>query len=59
MIGSIFKAAMVVVDAPVAIIKDVVTLGGVLNDEKTRPDDGTYTGDALKRFTNNVEDITK
>lgn len=55
MFDSLLKAAAVVIDVPVSIAADVVTLGGTLNDKKT---DSTYTGDALERFVENVSDIT-
>lgn len=55
MLGSLFKAVAVVIDVPVSIAADVVTLGGELNDKDT---DGTYTGNALDRFVDNVSDIT-
>lgn len=57
MFTSLLKAAAVIIDAPVAVVKDVVTLGGTLNGEKELPGDGSYTGDALARFTKNVSDI--
>lgn len=46
------KAASVVIDAPVSIAADVVTLGGVLNDKEE-----TYTAGAAKRFIENVSDM--
>jgi len=53
MIGSLLKAAVSVIDVPVSIAADVVTLGGVLVDKKT-----THTGDALGRLVDNVADAT-
>ena len=49
---SVIKAASVVIDVPVSIAADVVTLGGALNDK-----DGTYTGNAAGRFVENVKNI--
>lgn len=49
---SAIKAASAVIDIPVSIAADVVTLGGVLNDK-----DGSYTGDAAGRFVDNVKNI--
>ena len=49
---SAIKAASAVIDIPVSIAADVVTLGGALNDK-----DGTYTGDAAGRFVDNVKNI--
>lgn len=51
---STLKAAAAVVDIPVAVAADVVTLGGTLSDKAG----GTYTGDAAGRFVDNVNDIT-
>ena len=54
-LGSALKAAVgVVVETPVAIVADVVTLGGSLN-EKREP----YTTTALKKVVDNVQDMTK
>lgn len=49
---SVVKAAAVVVDVPVAVVADAITLGGVLTDRK-RP----YTASAARRFVRNIEDI--
>ena len=54
MLTSILKSAMVVVEAPVAVVADVVTLGGTLNDK-----DETYTSKAADKFVKNVSDITE
>ena len=51
MLESIAKAAVGVVVAPVAVVADVVTLGGVTTD---RPN--TYTGDAVRNIMDNLED---
>lgn len=51
MFKSLLKAATVVVDAPVSVAADVVTLGGALT-EKDKP----YTAEALERFVDNVSD---
>ena len=56
MFKSLLKAATVVVDAPVAVVRDVVTLGGALDGSKELPGDGSYTSDALKRFAQNIND---
>ena len=53
-IGSLAKAAAVVVDLPVALVADTVTIGGAANDRKK-----TYTEGALSRFVDNVTDMTK
>ena len=47
MFGSLFKAVIgVVVETPVAIVKDVATLGGALTDE-----DQPYTAQALEKVS--------
>ena len=53
-IGSLAKAAAVVVDLPVALVADTVTLGGEANGRKK-----TYTEGALSRFVDNVTDMAK
>jgi hypothetical protein len=54
-LGSLTKAVVgVVVETPVAIVADVVTLGGALTD-KEKP----YTATALEKVMQNVEDTTK
>ena len=50
MIGSLLKAAAVVVDVPASAARDLVS------DEE--PKTGSHTGDALERFFENVKDIT-
>ena len=49
---SAVKAASSVIDVPVSLAADAVTLGGVLNDK-----DESYTSDAIGRFVQNVSDI--
>ena len=49
---SAVKAAAAVVDVPVSMAADIVTLGGVLNDKEE-----TYTGKAAERFVKNVSDM--
>ena len=49
---SALKAAAAVVDIPVAIIADTVTLGGALTDREE-----TYTGKAAGRLVKNVSDM--
>lgn len=54
MFGSLFKAVIgVVVETPVAIVKDVATLGGALTDE-----DQPYTAQALEKVSKNLGDAT-
>lgn len=49
---SAVKAASVVVDAPVSVAADIVTMGGVLTDT-----DKPYTCKAVERFVSNVSDM--
>jgi len=52
MFKSLLKAATAVIDVPVSIAADVVTLGGTLSEKEN---DTTYTSDALGRFVDNVK----
>lgn len=55
MFGKLFKAVVgVVVETPVALVADVVTLGGVLTDTKQ-----PYTADALEKVVKNVKESTE
>lgn len=49
---SAVKAASSVVDVPVSVAADVVTLGGTLTDK-----DKTYTAEAAERLVENVSDM--
>lgn len=53
MLGSLAKAAVAVVTVPVAVVADVVTMGGACTD-KDRP----YTADAVSDFVQNLKDAT-
>ena len=54
-LGDLTKAVVgVVVETPIAIAADVVTLGGVLTDK-----DEPYTVSAVKGVMENVENATK
>lgn len=54
-LGDLSKAVVgVVVETPIAIAADVVTMGGVLSDK-----DEPYTATALKGVMKNVENATK
>jgi hypothetical protein len=58
-IGSLTKAVVgVVVEAPIAIAADVMTLGGTLTD-KNQCGGETYTETALKGVMKNLENATK
>ena len=51
MIESIAKAAVAVVTVPVAVVADVVTMGGALTDK-----DKPYTAEAVEDFVDNLKD---
>jgi hypothetical protein len=54
-LSNLTKAVVgVVVETPLAVAADVVTLGGVLTDKKE-----TYTETAVKNVYKNVEKATK
>jgi len=54
-LGDLTKAVVgVVVEMPIAIAADVVTMGGTLTDQ-----DEPYTATALKSVMQNVENATK
>jgi hypothetical protein len=54
MLESLAKAAVAVVTVPVAVVADVVTLGGSLTD-KSQP----YTSDAVGDLVDNLKDATR
>jgi len=51
MLESLAKATVAVVVTPVAVVADVVTLGGSLNDK-----DKPYTAQALEAVAENLSD---
>jgi hypothetical protein len=54
MFESLLKAAVgVVIELPVAVAADVVTMGGAMTD-KDRP----YTTDAVGKIVGNIQDAT-
>ena len=54
MIESLAKASLAVVTVPVAMVADVVTMGGMLTDK-----DKSYTGEAVGDFVDNLKDATR
>ena len=55
MLGDLAKAAIgVVIETPIAVVADVVTMGGALTDK-----DQPYTATALEKVMENVENATK
>lgn len=51
MFESLAKAAVAVVTVPVAVVADVVTMGGVMTDK-----DKPYTAEAVEDFVDNLKD---
>lgn len=55
MLGSLTKAVVgAVVETPLAVAADVVTLGGALTDKRE-----PYTASAVRRVVQNVEDAVE
>lgn len=54
LIESLAKAAVAVVTVPVAVVADVVTMGGALTDK-----DKPYTAKAVSDLVQNLEDAAK
>lgn len=55
MLENLTKAAVgVVIETPIAVVADVVTMGGALTDK-----DQPYTATALEKVMENVENATK
>jgi len=55
MLGDITKAVVgVAIETPVALVADVVTMGGAINE---RPE--PYTASAIKNVVKNIENATK
>lgn len=53
--NSLVKAAVgVVIETPLAVVADVVTMGGALTDKEV-----PYTADALEKVYENLKDSTK
>jgi hypothetical protein len=57
-LGNLTKAVVgVVIETPIALAADVITLGGTLSD-KNGCGGETYTETAIKKVMKNVEDAT-
>lgn len=55
MLGSLTKAAVgTVVETPISIVADVITLGGTLTDK-----DEPYTATSVKKVMDNLSDATE
>ena len=55
MLSDLAKAAVgVVIETPIAVVADVVTMGGALTDK-----DQPYTATALEKVMENVENATE
>jgi len=50
--GNILKLGMDIVESPVSVVKDVVTLGGLLTDEER-----SYTGSKLEDIQDDWDSI--
>ena len=58
-LGNLTKAVVgVIIETPIAVAADIITLGGTLSD-KNQCGGETYTTTALKKVMKNVEDATK
>lgn len=53
LLGNIFKVVTDIVETPIAMAKDVVTMGGVLDDR------GSYTAEKLNELKNDLINIDK
>lgn len=54
MFGNLLKAVVgTVIETPIAVVADVVTLGGTLTDRQE-----TYTGEAISKVVDNVQKAT-
>jgi hypothetical protein len=54
MFGSLLATVVNVVTAPIAVVQDVVTLGGVLDDK-----DKSYTQKHIEKTIQDIKDIEK
>ena len=54
MFGSLLATAINVVTAPIAVVKDVVTLGGALDDN-----DKSYTQQHIEKSLQDIKDIER
>lgn len=53
-LGNLTKAAVgIVIETPLAVVADVITMGGVLTDK-----DEPYTATAVEKVMQNIEDAT-
>lgn len=49
--GNIFKVVVDIVETPIAVVKDVITMGGVLDDR------GSYTAEKLSELKDDLINI--
>ena len=55
MFDNLFKAVVgTVIETPIAVVADVVTLGGSLTDQES-----TYTSEAVSKVLENIQESTK
>ena len=55
-LSKVVKTGIDAIELPVAIVKDVLTLGGVANDGHFRNGNRTYTGKKLKDIGDDLEE---
>jgi UDP-N-acetylglucosamine enolpyruvyl transferase len=55
-LSKLIKAGIDTLEIPVAVIKDVATLGGAVNDGYFRNRGYTYTGKKLKEIGEDIEE---
>jgi hypothetical protein len=55
-LSKLVKTAIDTASIPVAVIKDVATMGGVANDGFFRDGGGTYTGKKLRQIGEDIEE---
>jgi tryptophan synthase alpha subunit len=55
-LGKLVKAGIDTIELPVAIVKDILTLGGTVNDGHYRNGNRTYTIKKLKDIGEDIEE---
>ena len=55
-IGKLVKAGLDTIALPVAVTKDILTLGGAVNDGHYRNGNRTYTGKKLRDIGEDIEE---
>ena len=52
--GSILKTGFDIVTAPIAVVKDIATMGGALTDKNE-----TYLGEKLRQIDEDIEQVSE